>query len=203
MSKLTDERRTEIVDSLVNNCTCEGKLDSASPWEEADREALEALPDAKLEGMEGQLKSAVKNQLTVNAFRAKGKPRPGCEEGDDDEDVVAANEEELTANEWLAKAPKSIVAIVRNHEREQARQKLKAIKAIVANGRSGMSEKQLAALDIDVLRSMAAMAAPQRQVNYAGAAAPLTNEVGEEELETLEVPTINFKEEFAARMKRA
>ena len=229
MPKLTDTRRAKIVDSLICNCTCDGSLKGDSVWEEGDREALASLPDEKLEGMETQLKAAVKNELTINAMppwmqkRMNGETAGPMDEEEEvveeevvEEEVVEEEEEpikpikpikneNLTVEQWLAKsnAPPAIVAMVRNSEKQSAREKIRLIKVVSAHKGNILSHEKLAAMTVNQLKPLAAIAVGGKQNNYVGAAAPLGIAINEddddEQGDMLVAPTINWGAEAAAK----
>lgn len=120
----------------------------------------------------------------------------------------------MTTNQWLATAPPDVQVVVRNALRRDAEEKEKLIETITSNANNEFSDEELLAMNTDQLRPIAKLAsvtrnraaAPKknghnRAANYfgiQGAAAPVFNEVNDEDL--LEVPTMN-QEDWAQNAK--
>lgn len=175
---LKPAQRTQIIDRLIANCSCEGKpLKTPKAWDEDDREGLESLSDEKLEALDEGRKALAKNSLTGNAAP-----------------------EQLTDEQWMRSAPPSLQRLVSNAQAFDAREKARLINVIVANGKHGKPKEYWEKFDIEQLEPIAAMAAetaiPQHSPNYYGSAGggiPANNEQFGDDSD-MDSPTINWTE---------
>lgn len=157
----------EYVDHLITN----------GEWEEGDRDALTAMIQKKVKA---DPKFLSKVKIVENDTP---------DEDDDDDDApdltppkkvkiladITGNEGSQTEEEWLATAPPSVQAMVRNALAAEAKKKAGLVATITANKRNKFTKEYLETQDIEVLEGIAAMCAPAPVANFSGAAGGVTS----------------------------
>ena len=172
---LTKEKKEELIDNLIAN---EG-VEDTGPWEEADRPALNALPDSKLEALERQ------RLLAVNAKMMDDEEEEPMMDDEEDEGEPPAKKKgkgkippqflknqsprRKSTDEWLSDAPDEIRSAVTNALAFERRQKDQLIAAIVKNERNAFSKAYLQAQGLDVLQGLAALATNKDESNQSPA----------------------------------
>ena len=204
MAKLTEDQREEIIDNLIAN---EG-VNAESPWDNADRQALDSMSDSRLVALDRQ------RLLAANASD------PNEDEDDSDDDGEAgddAGDEEATENQrvtrtarkkkqapvinvqpqrprtakqWLEEAPAEIRSVVNNAIAFEQRQKDELITAITKNERCLFTKDYLKARSLEELQALATLATNQEDApNHQGVLVPhFAGQVG--------FPVMNVGEDF-------
>jgi hypothetical protein len=222
-TKLNDEDKAAVVNSLINNCDC---------WDEKDREVLNTFNDGKLQALQQRAEQDQQTLLVANAATTGFKDEAGnshtynSDTGNWDSTMAevktpepkAVEEEETaieprppqTTNEWMATAPVEIQSAVRNAMEIEAREKAQVIYHMTANvseeARPGLVEA-LQGKELSELRTLSALtpAAPaasqEPTASYAGAAAPVGNAQASDfdKDDLLPLPTINWAKENSSK----
>ena len=174
----------EVVGNLITN----------GEWEEEDREFLMSLNENQL----------TKIMPVENASPAAGSDGEALPKSQEEGTLVENAAAETTvppvtptsAVEFLAAAPPEIQEVLNEAMQTQAQKKVELIQAITANTKNIFTNEQLAALKVNELTAVAALAKvdtpiPNTNVlNFSGMA-PVGNVEGDEE-EALELPVMNF-----------
>jgi len=193
--KLKPEAKTRIINDLIANTG----VGVAGSWEEADREALNAIPDLKLAEMD-RARQRVADRISVT--NAQAKPACTCQKKgetmptqNDAKKAAEATNNSATATqnaqttpaaqttptkpateeEWLASAPPSIRSVVANAMRLEQGQKAVIVDRLVANvaeaQREAMKTKYMAK-SLDELNEIASLI-PQIPGQTNNSSAPL------------------------------
>lgn len=188
--KLSEDKRTELVDGLIENCLCEFKED--------DRETLNAFNDKKLESWTERNKKMHDRELVANAATANFEDEAGSKhvfnaetnkfettvkEVEPEPEVVEVTNEETTEQapqttaEWMATAPAEIQSAVTNAIAIEQREKDAIIGRLTANAEDQASV--FSDMTLNELKKLEFLA-PQQDVetpvhNYMGASVPVDN----------------------------
>ena len=192
-----DMKKKQIIDGLISNeKTC---------WGEDNREWL-LLQDKEI--LENMIPVPVENDDDDDDGVAEGAESPASEstaaegkagEGKASEGEASAAEttENMTVDEYIAKAPDAIQDMLRNGMASHKADKKRLINTITANDQNSYTDEQLEVKSLDELQKIAALAvnsenpAPRRPANYGGQGE--TVPTGNEKEEALAVPTMNFE----------
>lgn len=201
--RLTANKRTELIDTIIANVCC---------FDENDRTILNSLSDDKLLRMahEGELepsnnkKEAVANADVENKKKAKDDD-PCAKEGMTAEEVQNCKEKQKMAANALTPEQLEDLAFAKQVKQER---KDAAIAVITANKQNPWKAEELQAMPLDQLQKLATIAkvdapAPLPKVlpNFRGAAVPATNAGNDQEDkdDMLPLPTINWGEWAASK----
>lgn len=204
---LSEKEKDQVVTDLINNegVDCVG----CDPWNEEDREALNALPEEKLIALNNQ-----REMLVLNASEDEEEEEEEEEEVDEDKNgdkakmaklramqgkvkvigdkkkPVASKVENMTAEQWLEAAPPEIRSVVHNAISAEKEQKNDMINKISANERNLFTEEYLQTQSVPQLKGLVALATNEDEEKtvpapvYMGAAGITQNDkefVGEDQ----------------------
>lgn len=166
---LTKEQKEKIIDDLIGN---EG-LEGDGPWKEDHREALNAMPEDLLEGLNQQ------RELAANAHKFKDgdaeyeeseenkkkvfkknlpKHPTKNEETPENGRETVANQGPMTVQEWMDKAPPEIRSVVTNALNFEKKQRQELVKEITANKKCPFTVEYLNGRTMEELQGLAILA---------------------------------------------
>ena len=183
--------KDKMVEQLISN--------AGTKWQESDKEYLTSLNEEVLEKM-----MPVENAMTPEEIAAKKKEEEDKKKKETanaltPEEIAAKkkkdeeDEEETknTAQDYIAKAPKEIQDVLTNGLNSYNKEKAKLISVITANKKNAFTKEQLETKNLEELQAIAILAAPAKQVSYAGQGD--VDDVTSNQEEPLATPVMNFK----------
>lgn len=203
----TTEQRKGLVDKIVVNGTF-GEDDRDSLNKLTDNQLVALLDSAKLDMVVNKAKgmdlSSVDDEMIRNEYKSRfGKKVKDDEEMtdnmDDEEDMEDDDEEEeevpskMSANQWMARAPREVREMIANARRIEQSRRQGLIEQIVANGACPLNEAELSHRSTEDLELFAQMATPSFDsgFNYTGAAGSVVTN-SRKSIEPLSVPSAAY-----------
>lgn len=175
--------KKKIVDAIVAN--------KASGWSEADRDALMAFNEDRLNVILNGCKPPEEKPAPAPATNAAPAaaaapanvvPLPVA-------NAAPAPAKAPTVEEYIAAAPREVQSMLRNGMSLHDEQKAKLIETIIANKQNQFTKEDLQGREVDELRRLAALATVPAPANYGGQAPVPTGNTAEE---PLAMPSMTF-----------
>ncbi len=194
-----DMKKKQIIDGLISNKkTCWGE-DNREWLLLQDKEILENMIPVPVENDDdGAAEGANSTASEPTSAESKtGEGKAGEGKASEGEASAAETTENMTVDEYIAKAPDAIQDMLRNGMASHKADKKRLINTITANDQNSYTDEQLEVKSLDELQKIAALAvnsenpAPRRPANYGGQGE--TVPTGNEKEEALAVPTMNFE----------
>ncbi len=221
MSKLTDNQRKELVDSIVDNCDC---------WKAEDKEVLNTMDDRALTGIDSGIKAKIKAEEAEKKAKEAESVSNAATKGWSDATGVEHvwNSEsskwetkkveepvnnskttpaKMTDEEWFEAAPPAVQSVVRNAIDMEIREKSQLIEKLTDNisdeSVKAQQKERLAKRSIQDLRDDLELVGNSSNKshnpftpNYAGASIPATNQlpIDVDEDDLLIAPVINWND---------
>lgn len=207
--KLNETEKKTIVDGLITNCGCQGP----KPWVEADRQTLNGFSDEKLKALDEARKKAASDELVANAARTgfessgshmvynetsrKWEPKPK------EKTPLPTENAEMSEEEWLKKAPKSVRESFLYGKEAAEREKADIVNRLTENAASDEAKKASSlvynAMELPQLRTLD-QALPVKEStqqtpapNYFGIhGGPTTNTAKDDPNDILPLPVENY-----------
>jgi len=204
---LTTEDGTVINNENIVNSERETKMDKptlvaaiiankSTQFTEADKEALMAMDESVLNKMLPD--EAANEQAVANA--AKEAADKALNLNQDQANVEDNDETPETAEEYIAKAPKGVKAMLQNGMKSYEADKASLIKIITANKKNSFTKDQLEAKELEELKSLAALATNTKEqveqiktLDFRGQGDPESNVEDNAENSPLPLPTLGLE----------
>ena len=196
MAKKDDKCCPEKVQFLIEN--------EATPYEEGDREWLESLTEVQIDKMtptaneEDPLDVKSNSEAILNAVK-KGMEDDGFAKSvsdlvannnpEDDPPVNNEEDDEVTEEQYIQNAPVGIQSVLKEGLDMQRQAKDALIKQLLANANNAFSEDELKEMELGELKKLGKLAQVQ---NFEGSGGTIPINNGEEEVEPLDLPIMNF-----------
>ena len=179
--RIIQMNKTELVNALIAN--------EATEYMEDDRESLMAMNEKTLAKLTPVEKKAEKKEVIENKETKVEKK----EVIDNKEEVIVEKKEEkpMTAKAYIANAPSEIQEVLTNGLDSFNAEKKRLVNTIVANKKSAFTEEELNAMNLNSLKKLAQIAAPEKQPRY-DAQGDSLDLVDNTEEEPMDVPTMTF-----------
>jgi hypothetical protein len=178
-----------LVDALISN--------KSTQWVEEDRTFLMNLEEDAL----SKMAPVESEEAAETEAEAEAEPNVEAEAVAEtsaiDKLTEEKPEENMSAEDYIKKAPPEVQAVLRNGMESYNTNKAALIKIITANENNSFTKEQLAAKDLPELKQIASFATNDKEVkeqiknnNYAGQGDPVAN-VGPT-VKALELPVMDF-----------
>jgi hypothetical protein len=197
-------KKEKIVDGLIAN--------KSTRWKEEDKETLMGLEKKVLENMVPVENVEDNNKAAVDAAAQEGgkdvaaASQPAESATTDTATEAKAEEkveppaENMTAEDYINKAPAELQGVLRNGLKSYNANKVSLIKIITANEKNQFTKEQLEAKDLGELQALAILASDTEEeqqevntLNFRGQG-PIVEATAEDE-EPLPLPSINYEKQ--------
>ena len=186
VKKVVEYKETVIVNSRKDTTMDKKKFvadliaNASTMWEESDTDSLMAMDETVLEKMVPVANEETEEEETT--------------EETTEESVVDNKEQELTVNEYIAKAPAGLQDVLRNGLNTYNTEKQALISELTANKKCIFTKEQLSSKDNLELKALVTLSASEKKQpvrpDYSGNADPVDNTENTEE--PLEAPVMTF-----------